>query len=141
MRRLIPGAWILLVGLVVALFFKESIFSRHSLVPTDILTHFILPRSSTNQPVQVQNHYAIDEVTQLYPAAVFWRETVKNGEVPLWNPYFFGGHPQLGSSMWGVLCPAKLLFLFPSLERGYSLGLVLEFFLAGVFMFGFLREL
>ena len=132
--------WFALIALVVALFFRESLFFGHSLIPTDVLHKFILP-SVKGPPETVQNHYAIDEVTQLYPAAVFWQQSVRNLQIPAWNPYIFGGHPQLATSMWGIYCPIKLLHLVFSAERAYTLGLVLECFLSACFMFAFLREI
>ncbi len=43
--------------------------------------------------------------------------------------------------MGAVFSPFKLLLLWSSVERGWSLGIVLQFVLAGIFMFAFLREL
>ena len=132
---------VLCFALVVSIFFHETLFSHYSLVPTDILHHFLLPAGPDSKEIEVQNHYPIDQVTQTYPGEVYWQKSVKAGQVPLWNPYVFGGQPQLSNSIWGVLCPAKLLLLFCSPERAHSLGYILQFFLAGIFMMAFLREL
>jgi hypothetical protein len=137
----LPGAfWLIILAAFTVCFFWPSLFGHHSLVPTDVLHSFLLPRNP-GSPIEVQNHYTADEVTQLYPAGHFWQQSVKRGELPLWNPWYFGGHPQLGTSMWGIFCPAKLFYLILSPERAYTVGLIAELFLAGLFMFYFLREL
>lgn len=133
--------WLGLFAVVAGCFFWKVLFLQFSLVPADLLHHLIPPFNSAVSQVAVQNHYAIDEITQLYPGGLFWQQSALSGELPLWNPYLYGGHPHFGNGMWGVLSPFKLLYLFLPAERAYSLGLVLAFWLAGVFMFGFLREL
>ncbi len=128
-------------AVVIVILFGKSLFGDHSLLPTDILHEFLLPHGSEQHPISVQNHYTLDQLPQTYPGAVVWQESARTGELPLWNPYWFGGHPQLATSVWGVLTPTKLLLLFCSPERAHTLGFILQFFLAGVFMMAFLREL
>lgn len=137
-RRFSWIVWGCLLACIVGLFFFPSLFQHHTLVPTDILHHFLLPHAP--EPIEVQNHYIIDQVTQTYPSGLFWQESARQGEMPLWNPYIYGGHPQLSTSVWGILCPAKLLFLVCSPERAHTLGFILQLFLAGFFMMLFLRE-
>ena len=140
-ERLTSGWWLALLVAVIVWFFHESIFFGSSLVPSDILHQLFLPYSASVTHIDVQYHYAVDVVTDHYPDAVFWQQSVRSGELPLWNPYLFGGHPYLGASMQTALSPFKLLYLVLPAERAFSLGIVLEFVLAGLFMFLFLRSL
>jgi hypothetical protein len=131
----------MLLVLALLLFLGESVIGGRSLCPMDVLHCFMLPREAGFSGIDVQNHHTLDQVSQLYPASVFWRDSVKAGELPIWNPYLFGGHPQLGTGMWGLFAPVKLLLLVMPLERAYTLGYVLEFLLAGLFMYAYLREI
>jgi hypothetical protein len=133
--------WLALLAGVLVWFFHESFLQGRSLVPTDLMYQILLPYSASVTNVTVANHYTTDALTLDYPWGVFWQQTVKTGQLPLWNPYIFGGHPILAESMPAMLSPFKLLYLAFSAERAFTLGLILEFFLTALFMFAFLREL
>ncbi|MSU34698.1 MAG: hypothetical protein EXS36_06225 [Pedosphaera sp.] len=138
-RRRTAG-WLLALAVLVSVFFAEHVFFGRSLLPLDVLNEFLLPRNS-RESVDVQTHYPIDEVTQLAPNAMLWRDSVMNGRLPLWNPFILGGQPHFANSIWGILTPFKLPLLLFGIERGYTLGLVFQFWLAGALMFAFLREI
>ena len=133
--------WLALLSGVIIIFFHETIFRGFTLVPTDLLHHLTPPYNDGVQDFRVKNHYSYDIVRIDYPFARFAQERMRAGEVPLWNPYVYGGNPHLAISMHGVFSPFKVLYLFLSTERALSLGSVLELWLAGVLMFAFLREL
>ena len=133
--------WLCLLVGVIGWFFHECLFRGFSLVPTDVGNQLVLPYSTSFKHIQVQNHYAVDTVTIGFPWAVFWQKSVKSGQLPIWNPYILGGQPILAESMPAVLSPFNLLLLILSPERALSLGTVLAFCLAGLFMFALLRDL
>jgi hypothetical protein len=136
------AAWLALLTAVVVWFFHESLFQGRSLVPTDLVHNLMLPYSARVARVQVQNHYAMDAAVSDYPWGLFWQQSVtRDGELPLWNPFILGGHPNLADTMPAVLSPFKLLYLVLPAERAFTLGIVLEIALAGWLMFGLLREL
>ncbi|MCG3147277.1 MAG: hypothetical protein PCFJNLEI_00716 [Verrucomicrobiae bacterium] len=139
--RLRSLLWGLLVVAIVIVFFGPTVFRNHSLVPTDMLHQLIFPYSANTDHIRVQNHYTMDALTIDYPWGVFWQQSVRAGELPLWNPHILGGHPHQAESMPAVFSPFKLFYLFTTAERAFSLGIVLEFILAGLFMFAFLREI
>jgi len=140
-ERLKSFGWLLLLLAVVCAVFYETIFLGFSLVTTDLLHNLLLPYTTTVSHVSVKNHYLVDAVSVGYPWSVFWQETVRLGQLPLWNPYILGGLPQLAESGAGILNPLRLLLLILPAERAFSLGVVAEYFLGAVFMFAFLREL
>ena len=144
--RTMPGrmqsvGWVLLLLAVFTCFFHECIFYGYTLLPTDMLHQLVQPFGESVPHPVVQNHYTLDTLEQDYPWAELWQKTVREGKVPLWNPAVCGGEPHVATSMGAVFSPFKLLLLWLGIERGWSLGLVLEFMLAGIFMFAFLREL
>src|SRR2546427_12788484 len=132
--------WLALLAAVLVWFFHESLFQGHSLVPTDLLHQILLPYSAQVTNVSVANHYTMDVLCIDYPWAVFWQQSVQAGELPLWNPYIAGGHPNLAESMPAVFSPFKLFYLALSAERAFTLGIIAQFFLTAFVMFAFLRE-
>jgi len=139
-RFLTLGCLLALVTLV-AVFFGPTLWGGCSLVPTDILHELMLPYSNSVQHPRVQNHYTNDVLIEDYPWAVFWQQTVRAGQLPLWNPYIVGGHLHVALSMPALFSPFKLLLLLGSAERALSLTIILQFAIAALSMFAFLREL
>jgi hypothetical protein len=85
--------------------------------------------------------YGSELVTYHYPYYFYISECLKNRIFPLWSPYIFCGHPILAVGNTGVLYPFNLIFFyFPSLYL-FSCITVVHFFLAGLFMYIFLRIL
>jgi len=134
------GCLLALVALVAA-FFGPTLWGGCSLVPADILHQIILPYANDVKCPQVQNHYAYDPVMIDYPWARFWQQTVRSGQWPVWNPFILGGHPHAAEGMPAICSPFKLLLLALPAERALSLVWVAQLALAGLWMFGFLREL
>src|SRR5262245_36809796 len=46
-----------------------------------------------------------------YPLRSFAFEQMRQGHIPLWNPYVLGGIPALGNSMYGLLYSPNWLHL------------------------------
>jgi len=85
-----------------------------------------------------------DLVSFLYPLYRFAARNLRQGVVPLWNPYLHGGAPFAADNQSGLFYPVNLLFflLFPDVTYPtMELLAVFHFFLAGVFMYIFLRSL
>jgi len=89
----------------------------------------------------IKNNAMPDVHTQIYPWKKFTIETFKNGQIPLWNPYSFSGNPHLANFQSAVLSPFNLLFLlFPFIDA-WSMLVLLQPLLAGLFMYLFVREI
>ncbi len=71
-------------------------------------------------------------------AADFWSS---HGRVPLWNPYIHGGLPYVDAMHGDMFYPAAILQLIFPVPYALGLKLILHVFLAGVFMFLFLRRI
>ena len=75
-----------------------------------------------------------DLVSFLYPLYSFIARSVKAGDVPLWNPYLYGGAPFAGDNQSGLFYPVNWLFFWlqPRLNyRAMELLAVAHFYLAG----------
>ncbi|MCX7886412.1 MAG: YfhO family protein [Verrucomicrobiae bacterium] len=129
-------------GLVAAVlaFFGPTLWGGCSLVPTDILHEIVRPYGNRTPIAHVQNHYTSDALVEDYPWAVFWQQTVRSGQLPLWNPFISGGHLHFALSMPAVFSPFKPLLLLGDAERMLSYSFVLQFVVAAISMFAFLRE-
>ncbi len=89
----------------------------------------------------VKNGAMPDVTTQILP----WRHLAiqiwKQGVIPLWNPYSFAGTPLLANYQSAALSPFNILFfLFPFVD-GWSILILLQPLLAGMFTYLFVRSL
>ncbi|MEM4230388.1 MAG: YfhO family protein [Candidatus Pacearchaeota archaeon] len=89
----------------------------------------------------VKNGAMPDVITQIYPWKKFTIDTFRLGEIPLWNPYSFSGTPHLANYQSAVLSPFNLLFfIFPFVDA-WSILILLQPLLAGIFMYLLIRSL
>jgi hypothetical protein len=102
----------------------------------------------------------------LLPFALFWRVTLlqgvfasgdlydynfpllreiarqwRAGQLPLWNPYLYGGTPLHGNMQGGAFYPPNLVLLVLPDLVAYHYGILLSYSLTGVFTFLYLRAL
>ncbi|HBR17856.1 MAG: hypothetical protein A3G39_08375 [Deltaproteobacteria bacterium RIFCSPLOWO2_12_FULL_43_16] len=75
------------------------------------------------------------------PPRLFWVDAIKNGEFPLWNPYYYSGIPLLATLQPAVFYPLNILLLILPFDLAFNWLIILHFFLAGIFTFLLLREL
>jgi len=73
------------------------------------------------------------------PVMMLGTDLIKNGTIPLWNPYMGGGAPLAADSINYIFSPTIFLFLIP--VEFWDFGLLTHLWLAGLFMFLFLRSL
>jgi hypothetical protein len=76
-----------------------------------------------------------------YPLLHAIAEQWRAGELPLWNPYLFGGTPLHGSMQGGAFYLPNVLIFFMPTWAALQYSILLHYALAGVFMFLFLRAL
>jgi hypothetical protein len=88
-------------------------------------------------------HYADigDLVTAFYPARVFAARAVREGTLPLWNPYILGGAPFLASAQPSLFYPPNFLYYVLSTPAAWTLCFMLRMFLSGVFTTLFVRSI
>jgi hypothetical protein len=98
------------------LFFYDLFNGRYLLTERDLGPYFIPPR-------------------------FFWVESIKNGDIPLWNPYQFSGHPFFANPQHAILYPLNSLFFLLPFDLAFNAIIILHFFLGGLFTYLFLRDL
>ena len=74
---------------------------------------------------------------------IHWRAfgfgELARGHLPLWNPHIYGGTQYFGGFQAALLYPPNWLYLCLPLPRAVNVGIALHVFLAGLFMYGWVR--
>ena len=113
-------------------------------LPVDNLAQFAPWDSSAAQfgfDAQPHNALISDLVLENYAWQRFVRAAVRAGELPLWNPYQFGGAPFLATGQASVLYPPSILFHVLPLALAYGWYLLFHFALAGLLAYALVRGL
>lgn len=131
------------VGVISAVWLLFTLpFVLHGLVPFPskyLVTFF--PPWSASYGMAVKNNAMPDVITQIYPWKRVTIASWKHGEVPLWNPYSFSGTAHAGNYQSAVFSPSNLLFFLLPEVQAWSIMILLQPFLAGIFMYLFLRSM
>jgi hypothetical protein len=139
------GTKILIIGLFAALSaaFFWRVFVGELLLPTEFLRYF-QPWEAHVEPAPYDpqwNPLAADGILQFYPWRVFAAERLREGTVPLWNPYQFCGAPFLANAQSAVLYPLNILFWVMNPASAFGYSAILHMFLLQLFTYVWLRRL
>ncbi len=85
--------------------------------------------------------YPGDDLTQNFPLRVLAGQQIRGGQLPLYNPYIWGGAPLLGGWNAGALYPLTFLFAIMPGTAAWTVNLIVTWAVAGLGMFFFLRAL
>jgi len=85
----------------------------------------------------------IDVAEYFFWHAQFIKDQFLSGSIPLWNPYYYCGHPFLANPQTFVFYPATLLFIALPMSWAFNLDTVLHIYLAamGIYCFVFIITL
>jgi len=133
-----PVVFIFLVWFI----FAQPYFLNNKVpFPSNYQVNNFAPWSANNKfwgPVK--NGAMPDIITQIYPWKHLAIDIWKTGQVPLWNPYTFSGNPLLANYQSGVLSPFNILFFALPFVDAWSILVLLQPLLAGLFMYLFVRS-
>ena len=131
-----------LFALPLALFLSVTV-GNATLLPADNLFSWEPFRSlSSAWGVTVpQNHLLSDLILENYAWKQFILQSIQLRELPLWNPYLFGGVPFLAAGQHSAFYPLSLLYYLLPLDKAYGWFTVANLGLAGVFMFIYMRTI
>lgn len=76
-----------------------------------------------------------------YISKVFFIETVKNGELPLWNPYSSIGTPFLADVQQSALSPFNILYFIFDTPLAFNIFRIIQLVVAGFFMYLYMQEI
>ncbi len=134
-------AFLLLMPL---LMFHQQTLGDRTLLPSENLYQF-LPYSAYRDVVKApaipHNHLLSDMVLQNYQWKQFIRSQIAQGEIPLWNPHSFAGAPFFAAGQHSALYPLSIIYYVMPLSSAYGWFILLNLWLAGVFMAGFMRAI
>lgn len=102
-----------------------------------VLAVVFMHRALWPQPGQLLGGYDLHGYYYILYEVV--REAVRNGQLPFWDPYRFGGYPLLADPQHSAFYPATWLMIVLPSNVGVSWYMVLHIWLAGVGMFAFVR--
>ncbi len=132
---------IVLLSLLVIYFWKV-VFLGRVLSSTDNL--FSYPPYNTIAPLgwtHASNPLLGDQTAQFYPFLHFARENIRNGHLPLWNPYIMMGAPFLADAQSAVFYPVNLVFYTFPFKDAFAISAFIRLFIAGFGMFFFIDAL
>jgi hypothetical protein len=114
---------------------RETVLAIVSLAGFGLLAQAFWWFSDSVVPWDSKNHF--------YPMFRFLADSLQHGEIPLWNPYHFGGHPSAADPQSLLFTPS--LFLFALIAPHASMGafdgwIMLHLFVGGLGMMALARR-
>jgi len=134
---------ILFLLLLPLVLFAPVALGFKTLLPADALFLFQPYRAAASDlgVTYPQNHLAADLILENYAWKHLAVNAIRSGQLPLWDPLVFAGHPFLANGQHSMLYPLSLLFYVFPLWRAYGIFAWLQLGLAGVFMYILARVL
>lgn len=129
-----------LVVLLVIFFWRVTLLGE-SFVATGLYFKWRPWKSVAPSGLRPQNPWVSDRADGYYPARFAAREMLHEGILPLWDPYVLSGRPLAVVIRRGLLYPLEILLWILPINSALGLHIIIRFFLAGFFMYLFLREL
>lgn len=135
----------ILIVLSILAFFSPVIFFHKLPLPADTIPALHHPikdalyNTYPNGP-PFKNFLITDSIRQQFPWRQFSINQLKIGQIPWWNPYNFSGTPHLANFQSASFYPLNLIFWFVDFTTGWSLLVVSQQFLGGLFLYLFLRN-
>ena len=134
----------LCILLLPAVLLWPVLFTSRTLLPFDNLFEWEPYRQFASQAgVTLPPHNSLlsDLVLENYVWKTFIVESLRQGDLPLWNPYLFCGLPFLAAGQHSAMYPFSMLFYAMPIVQAYGYFTWLQLAMAGLFTYCFLRTL
>lgn len=141
---------ILLVNIVLVLltllFFHKTVFRGLVPFPGDVLVAEYQPWRSASYLGYNPGSYPHkaqypDTIRQLYPWKTLTITIIKEGKLPLWNPYNFSGTPLLANFQTAAFYPFKIFYFLFSQIDAWTILVILQPILATLFTYFYARAI
>ncbi len=134
----------LFIGIVI--FFFYSLWINKFPIPSDALVGLYHPwrdffADSFPNGIPFKNPLITDPMRQQYPYRELAISLLRNQKLALWNPYSFAGTPLFANIQTALLYPLNILFLVFPFAIAWSILIVFQPLLAGVFTYLYLKSL
>jgi hypothetical protein len=106
----------------------------------EVVTNFP-PWASIHREAKPPHAEVGDSLTLFYPWRVFQEYALHRRQLPLWNPRILGGNPFLAGAQSALFYPIHLLLLIQHPATLWTVKLLLNLMLAGVFTALFVRSI
>jgi len=129
--------------LLLAAFFFPVVIGGRTLLPADNLFAWQPWKTfATDLGVGVpHNDLLSDLILENYVWKRFTAQSIGSRSIPLWNPNILAGAPFLAAGQHSAMYPLSLVFYILPLARAYGVFTLLQLWLAGVFMYVYLRTI
>lgn len=138
--RWFPPLFFLLLAVI---FLWRVVFTGEVFLPASLLYH-LAPWAAQAPPdlsLPPWNPLRWDGIAQFYPWRLFAARTLREGLIPLWNPYQFCGTPFIANSQSAVFYPLNWIGIVVSPARASGVNTLLHLTLCGWFTYLLLRRL
>lgn len=138
-KKILPILLIVFIWFI----FSYPVFLQNKIAyPSDFqVNHYSLWNQYENFWGPVKNPAMPDVIGQLYPWKKYTIESLKNKEIPFWDPYTFSGTPHMANYQSAVFSPTNIFYFIFDFYNAWSLAVIIQPLLAGIFMFFFTRSL
>lgn len=143
MKKFLFRFWPIIFIFLIWFIFSSPYFIKNK-VPfaSNYQVNFFSPWSTYPQFAgPVKNNAMPDVIGQIYPWKHFTIQSLKAGQIPLWNPYSFSGTPHLANYQSAVFSPFNILFFVLPFIDAWSILVLLQPLFAGLFMYLLMRAL
>ena len=138
-KKLLPIIFIVFIWLI---FSKPFFIDSKIPYPSSLqVNHFSLWSEYPAFWGPIKNPSIPDVVNQIMPWKKLTIDTLKNGDVPFWNPYSFSGTPHLANYQSSTFSITNLFFFIFSFNNAWGLAVLIQPLLAAVFMYLFIRSI
>jgi hypothetical protein len=125
----------LLLAACLACFFHETLIGDRVLSPADVLLVEASFRRDASGDQEPLNRLLMDPVLQFQPWLEFNRTMIRQGRLPLWNPYAGCGAPHLANGQSAVFDPFHLIAYVGAVPRALAWMAAGRLWVAGLGMF------
>lgn len=131
-----------LFGLLVALFFLPVFTSHKTFSTVHELQQRAYPWYDPQHPTKNPYYVQTDQAAVYYPWQVLTHNSLRrHGDLPLWDPQSFAGHPLYANAQTGLAYPPRLILAeLVSPSWAHDLYLMFHLWLGGLAMFALLKE-
>ena len=125
------------------LLYGSVTLGARTMIPADVLFQWTPWNAAAAEFDALPPHNALigDLAIQNTPWKQFTLDSLRDGEIPLWNPYLFAGAPFLANGQHSMLYPFSVLFLVLPLAKAFGWFALSQVWLAGLSMYAFGRIL
>ena len=134
------AAFALILAASIAGFFSDSLFHGKILSPADALYVSASFRPESDAEYEPENRLLMDPVLQFQPWLEFNRSMIRQGRLPLWNPYVGCGAPHLANAQSAVFDPFQIIAYVGELPDALAWMAAARLWVAGLGMFVLARR-